>query len=231
MREAGTPSPGGGDHSEKLRTSSVFAALSAEALARVLASATPMDLDPGRRLFARGDGGDACYLVASGELEAVATDAQGRTAWLASLKPGDVIGELSLLDGGVRSADITAVRRCRLLRIGREAVLNALRAEPDAALALLAVLAARLRGADARVEEAALLGLGGRLARVLLNSGSAPVTLAQGEIARLVGASRERVNRTLSDWRSRGWVSVGRSGIRVLDPGALAGLASSDHRP
>jgi CRP-like cAMP-binding protein len=168
--------------------------------------------------------------VLSGELEVVAADSDGRDVWLASLGPGALIGEIAVLDGGARSADVTAMRRTMLFRIRRDSVLETLQDEPAGALALLSVLASRLRAADARVEETALVDLPGRLARLLLQAGDLPVTQPQGEMARLIGASRERVNKTLAAWRERGWIEIGRSGTRVVDRSALAALTHRTRR-
>jgi len=213
-----------------LGTSSVFSVLSPGRRAQLLRDGTTLTLSKGVRLFSRGDSGDACFLVLSGELEVVASDSEGRDVWLASVGTGALIGEVAVLDGGARSADVTAMRRTTLFKIRRDSVLETLREEPAGALALLSVLAARLRSTDARVEETALIDLPGRLARLLLQSGDAPVTQPQGELARLIGASRERVNKTLAVWRAKGWIEIGRTGTRVVDRSALAALTQRSRR-
>ena len=213
-----------------LGSNSVFSVLSPVRRAQLLREGTSVALSKGMRLFSRGDAGDACFLVLSGELEVVAADRDGRDVWLASLGSGALIGEIAVLDGGPRSADVTALRRTSLFKIRRDSVLEILREEPAGALALLSLLASRLRSADARVEETALIDLPGRLARLLLKAGEAPVTQPQGELARLIGASRERVNKTLSHWRERGWIEISRSGTRVVDRTALAALTNRSRR-
>jgi CRP-like cAMP-binding protein len=87
----------------------------------------------------------------------------GRDVRLAALRPVAIIGEMAVLDGGARSADVAAVRRSRLLRISRDQALAALESEPKALLRLLAEMCRRLRAADAALEDAHLLDLGGRL--------------------------------------------------------------------
>jgi CRP-like cAMP-binding protein len=213
-----------------LGSNSVFSVLSPVRRAQLLREGTSLALSKGMRLFSRGDAGDACFLVLSGELEVVAADRDGRDVWLASLGAGALIGEIAVLDGGPRSADVTALRRTNLFKIRRDSVLEILREEPAGALALLSLLASRLRSADARVEETALIDLPGRLARLLLKAGEAPVTQPQGELARLIGASRERVNKTLAHWRERGWIEISRSGTRVVDRTALAALTNRSRR-
>ncbi len=88
------------------------------------------------------------------------------------------------------------------------------------------MLAQRLRTTDMLLQETALLDLGGRLARLLLEAEGAPVTLSQSEMARLIGASRERVNRKLAAWRAQGWIGIGGYGVKVLDRPALSVAAS-----
>lgn len=218
------------DAAALLGTSSVFSVLTPARRAQLLRDGTTLTLTKGMRLFSRGDAGDACFLVLSGELEVVAADADGRDVWLAAVTTGALIGEIAVLDGGPRSADVTAMRRTTLFKLRRDSILETLREEPNGALAMLGVLAARLRATDARVEETALIDLPGRLARLLLQAGDAPVTQPQGEMARLIGASRERVNKTLSGWRERGWIEIGRTGTRVIDRPALAALTNRSRR-
>lgn len=203
----------------------VFAVLP-EARRRELAlRGTLMRLDVGATLFRIGEESDAVYVILSGQIEVAVPVADGREVWLARIGPGSLVGEMGVLDGGPRSADVRAGTRAELWRISRGSVMDILRAEPSSGLALLAIMAERLRRADALVQETALVDLGGRLARLLLESQGTTVSLSQGEMARLIGASRERVNRKLATWRSEGWIDVGAFGVRLLDRQALAAAA------
>ena len=181
-------------------------------------------LTPGGLLFAKGDPGDALYVVIEGEVEVCVSTEGGRSVRMAALGPGAVIGEMAVLDGSGRSADCTASRRSRLLRISRDAAIAALEAEPKALLALVAEMSRRLRKADAALEDSALLDLGGRLARLLLEeAGSGDlIALAQSEMARRIGASREKVNRKLQAWKGEGWVAIGKSGVKLVKKDKLA---------
>ena len=181
----------------------------------------------GERLFAAGDLGDAAFLLLSGELEVGLSRADGGETWLAQLGPGSVIGDMAVLDGGSRSADVSATRSSQLLRLGRGAVLEALHAEPQAALQLLSLLVDRLRSANALVEASASLDLGARLARVLLKA-ERRETRSQSELARLTAASRETINRKIAAWRVAGWVDTGPRGIEVVDRHALGREARLD---
>jgi CRP-like cAMP-binding protein len=204
----------------------LFQRLAVETRARLASGGVLVSLDPRARLFAKGDKGDALYVVLEGEVEVRLSSEGGRDVRIAALGAGSVIGEMAALDGGPRSADVDAVRRTRLLRIPRDAVLEALEAEPKALIELVTEMSRRLREADAALEDAALLDLGGKLARMLLREAGdgALVSLTQVEMARRIGASREKVNRKLHEWSAEGWISLGRSGVRLVKRAALEGL-------
>lgn len=204
------------DWSTALARGSVFAVLSNTARTRLAARGSLMTLALGARLCAEGDVADAAYLVIAGELEISLTKPDGAVVWLARAAPGEVVGDMALLDGGARSADIAAARNTRLLRLGRDAVLQALTEEPAAALALLAHLAGRLRKTNGHLEDIATLDLGARLARLLLESPSGLTSRSQSGMAGHLGVARESVNRKLAGWRKAGLIAVGVSGVRVL---------------
>ena len=213
------------DIAAALARNPVFAVLPESRRRQLAARGSPVRLEPGAALFGAGDDADAMYVVLSGEVDVAVSAPDGRDVWLAKLGVGSLVGEMGVLDGGPRSADVRAVRRTELWRIGRRAVIDVLTEEPSAALELLAMLARRLRMTDILLQETALLDLGSRLARLLLESQGATVALSQGEMARLIGASRERVNRKLAAWRSEGWIDVGPYGVKVVDRAALAASA------
>ena len=208
----------------------VFGVLSPAVRETLARSGTTIQLAHGTRLFSAGDPGDAAFLLLSGELEVGLSRADGQETWLAQVNAGEVIGDMAVLDGGHRSADVTATRASTLLRLSRAAIIDALTAEPQAALRLLGLLVERLRSVNALVEAASSLEIGPRLARVLLKA-ERHETRSQSDLARIVSASRETVNRKLSRWRAAGWVDIGRSGIEIRDRAALRGEASFDDEP
>lgn len=203
----------------------VFAVLPETRRRELAAGGTLMRLEAGASLFRVGDEAEAVYVILAGEVEVAAPGLDGRDVWLARIGAGALVGEMGVLDGGARSADVRAGPRTALWRINRRAVMDILREEPSSGLALLAMMAHRLRMADALLQERTLLDLGGRLARLLLESQGAAVALSQGEMARLIGASRERVNRKLAAWRAEGWIDVGAYGVKLLNRQALAAAA------
>jgi CRP/FNR family cyclic AMP-dependent transcriptional regulator len=196
----------------------VFGVLSEAARQRLAAGGQVMTLSPGALLCQKGDPGDAAYLVLEGELEVRTVSARGRLVRLAALGRGEIAGEMAVLDGAARSADMVAVRRTRLLKLTRTSLMEALAAEPRAAIALIEALTRRLRETDEALEALHLLDLGGRLATLLVAEAGAHgiVALTQAELAHRIGASREKVNRQLGRWRREGLVSVTKAGVRVI---------------
>ena len=215
---------------QALAKADFMAALSAQTRERLAKQGVPCTVEPGKLLFARGDKGDALFVLLEGEVEVRTSNEAGRDVRIAALKPYALIGEMAVLDGGVRSADIAAIRRSRLLRIHRDHALAALESEPKALLKLLAEMSHRLRKADSALEDAHTLDLGGRLAiRLLEEAGDgATITLTQTELARRIGASREKVNRKLHEWADEGWIGLGRAGIKLLKRDELKALIARD---
>lgn len=213
-----------------LAKTDLFAPISDAGRTRLAKAGAPVALDPGSLLFAKGDAGDALYILLEGEVEVRTSNEAGRDTRLAALKPFTVIGEMAVLDGGARSADVCAIRRSRLLRISRDAALSTLEAEPRALLKLISELSLRLRRTNTGLEDAQLLDLGGRLAQRLLEEAGdgASVTITQTELARRINASREKVNRKLHEWSDEGWIAIGRSGIKLVKRAELSALIARD---
>lgn len=206
-----------------LADNSLLGRLDENAQRMLTAAGGPVELPPGSSLFRTGDPGDAAFVILEGELEVRRHSADGREVRIVALSAGAVVGEMAVFDGSPRSADVLATRRCRLWRIPRAALLRLLEQSPQAALTLLAELSRRIRQSNSDLEEARLLDLGGRLARLLLNEQSSRgvVALTQTEMARRLGYSREKVNRKLAAWTQAGWIELGRQGVRVLEPQRL----------
>ena len=209
-----------------LAKAELMAALSEATLKRLAKQGQPCTVESGKLLFAKGDKGDALYVLLEGEVEVRSSTEAGKDVRMASLKPPALIGEMAVLDGGTRSADICAIRKSRFLRIHRDQAIAALESEPKALLKLIAEMSRRLRHADAAIEDAHTLDLGGRLAlRLIEEAGdSTSVTLTQTEIARRIGASREKVYRKLHEWVDEGWISIGRAGIKLVARDKLKAL-------
>jgi len=193
----------------------------------------------GEVIFQIGSPGQSMMAVVSGTLRITAQSAAGREIALAELGPGEVFGEIALLDGGGRTASAIALSCCELLVLERRDVLPFLETHPNACVKLLETVCERLRHADEWLTEIAFSDLSVRLAKLLLRkairppSGSDPAQgpklgLSQRELATLIGGTRESVNRCLRDWHGRGIVHL-RGGWIVIDtPAALEEIAELD---
>jgi CRP-like cAMP-binding protein len=213
--------------SAALASSPIFGVLPQGALDQLARSGHLVALERGAVLFVRGEDGDAAFVVLEGELEVRTVGRDGKELRIAVHPEGGLIGEMAALDGAKRSADVVAARRCRLWRVPRAALLETLRGHPEAALALLAELAARLRAANAALERASRRDLEAQLAFLLLSerNRAGAVALTQTEMARRIGFSREKVNRRLHAWAAEGVVAIERHGVLVRAPERLAALA------
>jgi CRP-like cAMP-binding protein len=161
---------------------------------------------------------------------------EGREIVLAVRGPGELLGELSTIDGEPRSATGSALGPVEALTVGAEAFVGFLEEYPRVALVLLRTLTRRLREATRRRIEYGAMDTTGRVATRLLElaeqygeaSGDSVrilLPLSQEELAGWVGASREAVSKALGALRARGWIATHRRGITILDPTALRGYA------
>ncbi len=202
-----------------------FGRFGAEDIDAVIAHVRTVDFGAGELIFARGDEGRGLLAVVSGTVKISVVSPEGREIVLSLMQPGDIFGEMALLDGLPRSADATAVTSLKMLSLDRREFLPLLRAKPDLALGLVEMLSRRLRKTSEQVEDVVFRGLGSRLARVLLRMGGetpgAVVTATQKQLGDMIGMSRESTNKQLRAWEKRGWVRLGRGTVTIRDPDAL----------
>ena len=213
-----------------LQGSPLFRGLAPATLERMAALATQRGYRRGEIVFNAGDAGDALFGVVSGRIRISTGTAEGREIFLNIMEPGDTFGEIALLDGGTRTATATAIEAAELVSIRREPFFELLEREPKAALELLRLCGERLRWTSGLLEDAAFLDAPARLAKRLLSlgelhgedsAGGRTVRISQEELANFLGASRQSVNEQLQDWKTRGWVALGRGTVTVLDAAAL----------
>lgn len=179
-----------------------------------------------------GDPGYSMMAVVTGTVRISLPTVKGREIILADLPPGELFGEIALLDGRARSANVTALTRCEVLVLERRDVVPFLERNPNACLKLMELLCARIRRSDERATEIAFYDLPARLAKTLLGyptqgSGRAKLSLSQRELAEMSGATRENVNRCLRDWERRGILQLKDRWTIILKPEALRALAES----
>jgi CRP/FNR family cyclic AMP-dependent transcriptional regulator len=213
---------------EVLRQAPLFRALDDEAATALAATLTETRLRRGDVLFREGDTGDEAYVVTAGKVKLGRTSSDGRDNLLAVIGPGQMFGELSLFDPGPRSATVTAVTDCTIQSLTHEEMLRWLAGRPEVARGLLAQLAGRLRRANDVVADLVFSDVPGRVAKALLDLSvrfGRPADdgihvhhdLTQEELAQLVGASRETVNKALADFASRGWLRLESRSVVLLD--------------
>ena len=213
------------DVGELLARNPVLSVLSSERRRALAEQATFLQLAKDEKVFSRGSPADAAFAIISGEIEVTIEGPDGRDVFIARLGGGTVIGEMGVLDGVPRSTDATATRKTELWRIDGRLVTQALHDEPQSALALLSVLVSRLRDTDHLVDRNASMDLGKRLARLILEEGAhGRIIYTQSDLAHLVGATREAVNRKLSRWRKAKWIDLNTTGLHILDRPALLAL-------
>jgi len=219
---------------DQLAKASLFSALDEEAAAALRATMVAVELPRGTVLFNEGDPGDRLYVINEGKIKLGATSGDGRETLLAILGPGEMFGELSLFDPGPRNATAVALTDAELLGVGHPDLEPWLTGRPEVAAALLAALARRLRRTNEAMADLVFSDVPGRVAKALLelaakfgvpsSDGSVHVVhdLTQEELAQLVGASRETVNKALADFQNRGWLRLEQRGVDIVDADRLA---------
>jgi CRP-like cAMP-binding protein len=214
-----------------IESSSLFKGLPGDILDKIGKLRVRRRLEPGEVLFRKGDAGDALYGVMAGRLRIHANATDGRDALLNIMGPGDVFGEIALIDGLPRTADATAIDKVELVMLRRAEFLDLLRRENELTLHLLELTCRRLRWLSDMVEDATFLSAPARLAKRLLHlaeqngeksDGGVRINLrlSQRAIGELAGVSRETTNKHLRNWSRLGWISLKRETVvlRALQP-------------
>jgi len=216
-----------------LMSAPLFAALDDDAASALRSSMTEAAFDKADVIFSEGDDGDRLYVVLDGKVKLGVTSTDGRENLLSVQGPGEMFGELSLFDPGPRTSTATALTDCTLVGLGHADLTAWLTGRPALAQSLLQALAQRLRRTNDAMADLVFADVPGRVAKALLDLGERfgsesdegiHVThdLTQEELAQLVGASRETVNKALADFASRGWLALEPRGVTILDADKLS---------
>lgn len=234
---ARSPVPAAPSAAHILRATSLFSGASEATLARVARLARRRAYPSGQRIFRAGDASDALLVLESGRVAVSSLSQEGNELMLNIIDAVDVVGELGLLDGRPRSANVTALRDTRALLLPRHEFVPVLESEPRVAHAMLLLLCGRVRQTTRFLEDALLESLETRLlhrlqalARVYGRADPSGLDvridhgLSQQEIAESIGTSRVSVNKLLNAWRSRGLIDFGRGFVVVH---GMAGLEES----
>ena len=221
---------------EALLASPFFRPMQTEELDAIIGFSSERRVARGTTIFAKGAPGESMMAVIAGRVRIGAVSADGRELTLNVIGPGEIFGEIALLDGKPRSADAVAIEDTLLLVVERRHFMPFLLRDPSLVERLLGVLCDRLRRTSLALEEIALLDLGVRLARVLLKlaadygrAGAEGVRidlkLSQRDLANLVASTRESVNKQLQAWRRDGLVEMAEGRLILRDRAALAAVA------
>ncbi|HEX9622851.1 MAG TPA: Crp/Fnr family transcriptional regulator [Streptosporangiaceae bacterium] len=186
----------------------------------------------GDRLYDEGDIDDQLYVVIEGKVKLTRTSSDGREVLVRVQGPGDMFGELAMFDPTYRTSNASAVTDARLAAIAHDDLRAVLADRPAIALLLLRELAQRLRIITDANTNLIFTDVPGRVAKALLELADKFGTeqedgmlvshdLTQEELAQLVGASRETVNKALADFAARGWIQLSAKSVLLLDPDRL----------
>ena len=175
-------------------------------------------------VLTEGEMGDSLYMIQSGKVKVFISDQDGREMILKILGPGDFFGEMSMIDKQPRSASVTTTEPSVFLVLSHAAFEKCIEKVPRMATMVMRILAQRVREADRKIGTLAMMDVYGRVASTLLelavnDNGALRVSerLSQQDLANMVGASREMVNRILKDLAERGFIAVESKSITIIN--------------
>ena len=211
-----------------LRRAPLFDALDEEDARALRRQMAEVKLSRGEHLFMEGDDGDSLYVVIDGKMKLTRAAADGRENLLSVIGPGEMFGELSLFDPRPRTSSASAVTDATVAALGHDALRPWLLEQPEVSMHMLQALARRLRRANDVTADLVFTDVPGRVAKNLLDLADrfgeqdrdglhVHHDLTQEELAQLVGASRETVNKALADFAARGWLQISARSVLILD--------------
>jgi CRP-like cAMP-binding protein len=206
---------------ELLQSNELFEGLDNKALQRLAATTQSVELQRGDVVFSEGAVAEHLYVMEDGIVAIVSRSADGRESVFALMERGDLFGEMGLLDGLGRSAEARALEPSQLISIPYEVVRREFDAQPVLLWGVVGLLAGRLRTMDEALADTMFLDVTGRTAKRLLELGGdldefvLPIT--QEELASMVGASRERVNKAIASFVRLGWIDQSERRYCILD--------------
>lgn len=221
------------DKRQALAAHFLFRHLREDELTALLARARIEQFKANAVIFRQGTPGQGLVAVLAGLVKITSQSPAGKEIVLSVISPGEVFGEMALLDGKPRSADATSITACQLLVIDRRDFVPFLEARPGVCMRMLAILCERLRATSGQVQDLLFLDLRAHLAKTLLRLAEAhgrpieagreiSLKLSQRELGNLVGASRESINKQLGEWQAANLVAIKTGRVIIRDPAALA---------
>jgi CRP-like cAMP-binding protein len=223
----------GRDANQALARTGLFHGVEPSSVSALTRQLQPVSFPRGHTVFAEGDPGDRLYIVISGKVKIGWRSPDGRENLMAIMGPSDMFGELSIFDPGPRTSSATTITEVCAVSMDRDALRAWIADRPHVAERLLRVLARRLRRTNNNLAELIFNDVPGRVAKQLLALAQRFGTregdtlrlnhdLTQEEIAQLVGASRETVNKALADFVHRGWIQLEGKSVLIYDSERLA---------
>lgn len=202
----------------------LFSNLSSAQLQSIGAHAAMRVYEKGDVIVQQGEVAQSLHVLVAGQVKVYMRNEENREVIINTLSAGEFFGELPMFDQEPRSASVAAIERCHVQTLSYAKFQKILDASPDIARRIMEALAARLRHADRQISTLALLNISGRVSRTLLelaimSNGQRVVgePFTQKDLAGMIGASREMVNRTLRDLMDQGYISIGRKSITILN--------------
>ena len=219
-----TKRPAIGERTMALKAVPFFTQLNDRELDVVRAVATEKTYPKNAVVLTEGEMGDSLYMIQSGKVKVFIGDEEGREIILKILGPGDFFGEMSMIDKQPRSASVTTIEASTFLVLTHAAFEKCVEQHPRIGNMVMQILAQRVREADRKIGTLALMDVYGRVASTLLelsvySNGKLMVgeRLSQQDLANMVGASREMVNRILKDLSDRGFISIESKAITIIN--------------
>lgn len=214
-----------------LRQTDLLRSVPAQDLETIAAASRLRTVRRGQVLFTAGDPSDTVILVVSGRVKVVVRSADGAELTLTVVQPGGSLGELSVADGGPRSADAEALEDSRVLLVPNDLIAELSSRVPSVTQALMTSIAATLRRLTEAASDLVFLDLPRRVAKVLLSQprrddGVIELKMSQEELAHQVGGSRQSVNLALRGFERRGWIEVHDRAVTLRQAEALARFAN-----
>lgn len=210
----------------------LFGELDPAALSSLAERAVERSYKKGQLLVYQGDSGDSVFVIVEGLVKVMVTSEEGEEMVLVTLRPRDTFGELSLVDGGPRSASAEAIEPTTVLIITRPILLELLGQHPSLTDTLLRSLGSLARRLTEQAADLVFLDIHGRMAKLLLTMAEdrgqqagetivLDLNLTQADLAAMVGGSRQSVNQTLRSFESRGYLDIEGRSITLKKPGEL----------
>jgi CRP/FNR family cyclic AMP-dependent transcriptional regulator len=213
-----------GERTMTLKAVPFFTQLSDKELDVVRSVAAEKNYSKNAVVLTEGEVGDSLYMIMSGKVKVFIGDEEGREIILKILGPGAFFGEMSMIDKQPRSASVTTIEASNFLVLAHAAFERCVEQQPRIANVVMQCLAQRVREADRKIGTLALMDVYGRVASTLLElavytDGKLMVgeKLSQQDLANMVGASREMVNRILKDLSERGFISIESKSITIIN--------------